>query len=185
MTYFDELREAMAMLAKIPQSLFVGQSVLYDSNAMFRTLQHEDRTPIVPLEKRIEVPVIEDFQLGMCTGLALAGFLPVSIFPRWDFLLLATNQLVNHLDKFRTASQGQFQPAVIIRTAVGSSHPFSSGIQQSGDYSAAFKMMLHRIEVIELNSKFDIMKGYDKAVQNFWNGTPSLVVERMDLYNDA
>ena len=177
--YFDEIRRGMAHLAADPRTLVLGQSVRYESNALFRTMCENDGTPIFPMERRIELPVIEDFQMGLCTGLALQGFIPISIFPRWDFLLLAANQLVGHLDKIPLYSQ--FKPKVIIRTTVGASHPFSSGIQQSQDYTAAFRLMLKTVEIIELNSRFDVLKGYKRALE-----VPHsvLIVERMDLYNE-
>ena len=178
MNYFDELRCAMVLLAADSRTVFLGQSVLFDSNAMYRTLQHEDGTDIVPRDRRIEFPVAEDMQLGVSIGLALAGMIPISLFPRWDFLLLATNQLVGHLDKIPLYSE--FRPKVIVRTAVGSSYPFSSGIQQSGDYTAAFRSMLKSVNVFELNSKFDVLPAYKAALAS---DRSSLLVERMDLYN--
>ncbi len=175
-SYFDEVRRGMAHLAEDERTVFLGQSVRYESNALFRTLEHEGGEPIVPMDRRIELPVVEEFQLGLCIGMALQGYVPVSIFPRWDFLLLATNMLVNHLDKLAEC----WDAKIIIRTTVGASHPFSSGPQQSGDYSAAFRMMLKRVEVIELNSRFDVLKGYKKALA--MSGS-CIVVERQDLYN--
>ncbi len=177
-SYFEEVRKGMALLAADTRALFLGQSVKYESNAMFRTLEWEGGEPIVPMDRRIELPVIEDFQMGLCIGMALQGYIPVSIFPRWDFLLLATNQLVNHLDKIPLTSD--FTPKVIIRTSVGASFPFSSGAQQSGDYTAAFRLMLKTVEVIELNSMYDVVKGYRHALEC---ERSCLVVERQDLYN--
>ena len=55
----------------------------------------------VPKEKLLEMPVDEEMQMGMTNGLAVAGTVPVSIYPRWNFLLLAVNQLVNHLDRMK------------------------------------------------------------------------------------
>lgn len=178
-SYFDEIRMGMAHLVGDSRTIFVGQSVRYESNALYRTMQEEDGTPIVPISRRLELPVIEDFQLGLCTGMALQGFVPVSIFPRFDFLLLAINQLVNHLDKIQL--MGDFNPKVIIRTTVGASHPFSSGVQQSGDYSAALRLMLKTVEVIELNSRFEVMNGYKRALA--MNGS-CIIVEKMNLYNE-
>lgn len=177
-TYFNEIRRAMGLLATDTRTLFVGQSVQYESNALYRTMQDDDGNLIVPMDRRIELPVIEDFQMGYCTGLALQGYVPVTIFPRWDFLLLAANQLVNHLDKLPLLG---WRPKMIIRTTVGASHPFSSGIQQSQDHTAAFRLMLKTIEIIELNSRFDVVKGYQHALDTEW---PCVVVERQDLFND-
>ena len=47
----------------------------------------------------IELPVAEEMQMGMSFGMSLDGTIPISIYPRWNFLLCAINQLVNHLDK--------------------------------------------------------------------------------------
>lgn len=179
MTYFDAIREAMAMLADDECAVFVGQCVKYPGNALFKTMQTEAGTPLVPMHRRIELPVIEDFQLGYCTGLALHGFVPVSIFPRWDFLLLAANQLVNHLDKIPL--QTEFRPKVIIRTAVGARYPLDSGLQHTQDHTAAFRLMLRTVEVLEVNSRFDAMRVYRHALEAPHS---CLVVERQDLYNE-
>jgi pyruvate/2-oxoglutarate/acetoin dehydrogenase E1 component len=42
-------------------------------------------------KKRLELPVFEDVQMEMSVGLALENFLPVSTYPKFDFLLLAFN----------------------------------------------------------------------------------------------
>ena len=74
----------------------------------------------VSRDKLLELPVTEEMQMGMSTGLALGGHVPVSIYPRWNFLLCAVSQVVSHLDKLSAMSDGGFQPKVIIRTGIGS-----------------------------------------------------------------
>ena len=93
MKYFDELKRSMEMLAEHPKTLFLGQAVECAGTGMTNTLKD------VSNEKKLELPVCEDLQMGMTNGIALAGKIPVSIFPRWNFLLFGTNQIVNHLDK--------------------------------------------------------------------------------------
>ena len=70
-------------------------------------------------------------QLGITNGLAINNYIPVSIISPMEFLLLATNQLINHLDKFKIMSQGFFKTKVIIRTSVGSQRPFIPNINMS------------------------------------------------------
>ena len=77
----------------------------------------------IDMSRRLELPVVEEMQMGMSTGMALAGLVPVTIYPRWNFLLLATNQIVNHLDKLKHMSNGGYRPKVIIRTGVGCRGP--------------------------------------------------------------
>lgn len=177
MNYFDTLREAMRLLSADPRTLFIGQGVRWDNNAQFRTFQDADGTPIVPLDRRIELPVIEDFQAGFCLGLALQGYLPVCVYPRMDFMILACNQIVNHIDKLPYTS---FSGRVIIRVGVGAKYPLDSGRQHTQDYSAAFRLMLRTMEVIELNSRFDILPAYRHALES---ERSVICVERQDLFN--
>jgi hypothetical protein len=45
----------------------------------------------------------------MSIGLAMQGYVPITCYPRFDFLILAFNQLVNHLDKIRQMSPYAFK----------------------------------------------------------------------------
>ena len=163
----------MGLLAQ-KGALFIGQSVRYPSNAMFKTLHR------VPMAQRIEVPVFEDVQMGISTGYAMAGYLMVSCFPRMDFLLLAANQLVNHLDKLPFTAWGN-RAKVIVRTSVGAKWPLHSGHQHTQDHTAAFRLMLRTVEVIELNCARDVLPGYEHALAS---ERSCLVIERQDLYGE-
>lgn len=165
------LNEAMLMLAEQPNALFLGQNVEYDGNVMFKHLEG------IPYEQRLELPVAEELQMGMSTGLALQGFLPISIYPRIDFLLLAMNQLVNHLDKLNECSQGQWQPKVIIRTKVGSKSPLNAGPQHTQDHTDAFAHMLTNVTVYMIHRPQDIMSTYQTAIKY---PESALVIEALD-----
>ena len=119
----------MDYLATVPNVLFLGQAVACAGTAMSNTLKD------VPDHLKVELPVDEEMQMGMTNGLALEGHLPVSIFPRWNFLVCAANQLVNHLDKFPLITEGQITPSIIIRTSVGSERPLFPGYQHIGNMS--------------------------------------------------
>ena len=69
--YAMELDRAMEYLATKDDTLFLGQSMVYGGIAIAQSFQN------IPLEKRIEMPVAENLQLGMSTGLALAGYTPI------------------------------------------------------------------------------------------------------------
>lgn len=169
LTYTEAVTQAMGRLAQHPRTLFVGQSVRYDGQRLHQTLRD------VPMDRRIEFPVIEDCQMGFCLGLALEGFIPVSIFPRWDFLLLAANQLVNHLDKVPSG----FEAKIIIRTAVAATWPLDPGPQHCQDHTTAFRFMLKHVEIRELAKTEDVLDGYAYAL-----AAPHsvLLVEQMSRY---
>jgi len=178
LSYFEEIRKAMKLLAEDDRTLFVGQSVCYPGHALYKTLQDEDGKFLVLMEQRIEMPVIEDFQMGCCTGLALMGYIPVCIFPRMDFLLLAANQLVTHLDKIPL--QSDFRPKVIIRTAVGATIPLNSGWQHTSNHTKAFREMLRTVRVAELTDAGQIVSTYRRALVDEYS---YLIVEHQNFYN--
>ncbi len=157
MTSFQQaVNDAMRMLAADPRSVFVGQSVKYDGAAIYHSLEG------VPMEQRVEFPVAENLQLGYCTGLSLTGKLPVCIFPRMDFMLLAMDQLVNHLDKL---PQFGWKPKVILRCRVGQKHPLDAGPQHSQNHSYAFQEMLTTVRVDEVRTPQEVTKAYERALQ--------------------
>ena len=158
-SYFDELCTAMALLGREPNTIFMGQAVAVPGTTMADTFRK------VPNEKRLEMPVAEDMQMGMAIGMALSGYLPVCVFPRWNFLLLAANQLVNHLDRLPLYSDGGYRPKVIIRTAVPSAHPFNPGPQHDDDFTGAFRRMLRTVKVETLSHASSIVPAYAAAMR--------------------
>jgi len=175
--YFNELKKSMEWLAKKQETIFLGQAVEYPGTAMTNTLTE------VTKEKLLEMPVTEEMQMGISIGLAVSGTIPVSIYPRWNFLLLATNQLVNHLDKMQTYSNGEFIPKVIIRTSIGSERPINPQVQHTGDYSNAFKLMLKNVEIIVLEEPEQIFPAYKKAYLRE-DGRSTILVEYGNYYNE-
>lgn len=171
--YFQELTATMAMLGQRPNTLFMGQAVKYPGTAMFRSLEG------VPDSKKLELPVAEDMQLGMALGMSLEGVLPICIYPRINFLLLAINQLVLHLDKLPVYSNGGYMPKVIIRTAVATDQPLNPGAQHLGNFAHQLSQMLAYVRVVEVISPDKVMPAYERAARLAWS---TLIVEYMDLY---
>ncbi len=160
----------MLLLAAQPNSCFIGQGVAVDGVSTFDSLDG------IPMEQRLELPVVEELQLGMGIGLSLQGFLPILVYPRIDFLLRAMDQLVNHLDKLAEMSRGQFTPKVIVRTRVGSKTPLNAGPQHTGQYTEAFQMMLTTVVVEEIEYPSDIMPTYGAAIRRTGS---TIVVENL------
>lgn len=174
MNYKDELQKATNILAENGY-VFFGQNMRAGGTSLYHMIKH------LPEEQRVEVPVFEDIQMGMSLGMSLDGIKVCSIFPRWDFLICAINQLVNHLDKVRLMSCGQFKArGLIVRTCVGSISPLFPGEQHCGDYTEAVKMMCKEIKVVKLESPEQIIPSYLEAMES---ETPTLLIEIPDKYN--
>jgi len=177
--YFSEIIKWTKYWSDHPDTLFLGQSIAYKGNVIYNTLEESK----VPMHKRLELPVFEDVQMGMSIGLALEGVIPISMFPRFDFLLCAMNQLVTHLDKFPLMSCGTITPKVIIKTLVGSTHPLHPGFQHCGDYTESLKMMLKNVDVIKIDHADQVEESYVTAI-NRNDKKSTLIVEMADLYGD-
>jgi pyruvate/2-oxoglutarate/acetoin dehydrogenase E1 component len=173
MKYYEELQKAMSLVAEHPKTIFIGQAVEFEGTGLFESLKH------LPANKKIELPVAEYLQCGLANGIAIEGLIPVSIFPRWNFLLMGTDQIINHLDKFITMSDGTCRPKVIIRVAVGSETPVDPQCQHKGNFSNSFRQMLKNIEVIELEESNEIVPAYEKAL-NRTDGISTILVEFAD-----
>jgi pyruvate/2-oxoglutarate/acetoin dehydrogenase E1 component len=171
--YSDEILRAMNLLAKNPKCIFLGQSVEYPGNLIYKTVNH------INIKKRLEVPVFEDVQMGMSIGLALGGFLPVSTYPRFDFLLLAFNQMINHLDKFPIITDKQFYPKVIIRVLVGAKKPLDAGEQHTQNYVNEVKKMVKTLNVFDLKDNNKVYESYKKALSSKYS---SLMVEYSEKF---
>lgn len=177
MKYFDELKRSMTWLGQQSDTMFLGQAVEYAGTAMTNTLTEVDRN------KLLEMPVNEDMQMGMTTGIALNGTVPISIYPRWNFLILAANQIVNHLDKIKLMSNGGYAPKVIIRTGIGSQRPLHPQHQHISDFTAGFKALCDHIDIIRLDEPHQIFESYQYAY-NRNDGRSTILVEWGDFYSE-
>ncbi|MBH30570.1 MAG: hypothetical protein CMG71_01095 [Candidatus Marinimicrobia bacterium] len=175
MNYVQELIKAMSWLADKEDTLFLGQACKFSGHAISATLKD------VPIEKKIELPVFEENQLGISTGLSLEGFTTITIYPRFDFFILSLNQLVNHLDKINEMSKGKMKPRVIIRVAVGSKNPINAGPQHTQNHTEAIKLMLTYVEIVELLDPKKIFDAYVHAYERA-DSKPTLLIEHSELY---
>jgi pyruvate/2-oxoglutarate/acetoin dehydrogenase E1 component len=173
--YFDELKRSMEYLANDDRTVFLGQAVAVPGTGMSNTLKD------VSKDKLIELPVAEEMQMGMSLGMALHGRIPISIYPRWNFLLCAVSQLVNHVDKLSLMSK--YKANVIIRTSIGSERPLHPQCQHVGDFTEAFKSMCKTVEVIRLDEPFQIFPADVKALLREDNRS-TILVEWGDYYNE-
>ena len=121
--------------------------------------------------------------MGLTIGLALNNFIPVSIYPRWNFLLLAFNQLVNHLDKLAIMTDNKYKSKAIIRTSIGSQRPLHPQFQHVGDYTSEVKKICKNINIVKLSSPKEIFKEYKKAFTRI-DGVSTILVEYGDYYGE-
>jgi pyruvate/2-oxoglutarate/acetoin dehydrogenase E1 component len=177
MKYFDELKRTMEWLATQPKTIFVGQTVAVPGTFMYQTLRD------VPKDRAWELPVNESFQMQFSIGLALAGYVPISVYPRQNFLLLAMGDMSNILDKFAAMSAGAVKPRVIIRVATGPFKPVHPGHQHVGNFAEAFRKAFEWIDVVEVNEPEEVFPAYQNALVRE-DGRSTIIIEDGNFYNE-
>lgn len=175
MKYFDELKRTMEWIAQQPKTMFIGQTVAGPGTFMYQTLRD------CPKDRTLEMPINESFQMQFTIGAALAGYIPISVYPRQNFLMLAAADMANVLDKLPAISSNQLLPRMIIRVAVGPDSPVHPGHQHVGNYAEAFRKMFAWIEVVELNEPQDIFPAYERALMQKENKA-TLMIEHGNYY---
>ena len=170
--YKIALTNAMSNLAKLDETIFIGQQIIYAGNPMSTTLTE------VPKEKMIEVPVMEETQMGMSLGLAIVGKTVISFYPRWDFVISAANQLINHIDKYELMTGKKVN--ILIRVGKGANVPLDPGHQHKANYINEFKTMCPNIEIHDLKTWQDVELSYNYAIKE---GGIHILAEYPELYN--
>ena len=169
--YKDALTEAMTLLGKKENIVFIGQQIVYAGNPMSTTLGG------VSKDKMIELPVMEESQMGMTLGLAMTGKTVVTFYPRWDFIILAANQLINHIDKYNFMTGKHAD--ILVRLGKGSDKPLDPGHQHKGNYFKEFQSMCPNVTFHDLLSAEDILPAYRRATSE---GGVHILVEYPEKY---
>jgi len=169
--YKDALTDAMTYLGQQENIVFIGQQIVYAGNPMSTTLTN------VSKDLMIELPVMEETQMGMSLGLAMQGKNVITFYPRWDFIILASNQLINHIDKFEMMTGKKIN--LLIRLGKGSDKPLDPGHQHKGNYFEQYKSMCPNITFHDLKDANIIADTYKNA---YTQGGVHILVEYPELY---
>jgi pyruvate/2-oxoglutarate/acetoin dehydrogenase E1 component len=88
-TFKKAINDVMTEIGK-ENSVFIGYNVK-NGNAM-GTLGGVDDS------QKIETPVAENLMTGLAIGMSFEGFKPVLYFERHDFMLVAADAIINHIN---------------------------------------------------------------------------------------
>ncbi len=168
-TYKDAVNIAMKELGDLG-AIFIGYNVAR-GDAM-GTLKE------VAPEQKLETPVAENLMAGLAIGMSFEGYLPVVYFERHDFMLVAMDAIVNHVDKIERISHGEFKVPIVIRAITADAGPFYSGITHSQDFTALLKEAVS-FPVSDPKNGKEILRAFRDAVAS---ERPAIIVERKSLY---
>ena len=186
MTYQQAIKEECEKYASDEKVRFIGYNTAFGSR-MYRTLSD------IPVNRIIEMPVAENLMIGLAIGMALEGYKPVVCFERHDFILLALDGIINHIDKLPYISNQQFRLPIIIRAIVGGVKPINPGPMHCQNHMLLMCQGLHNTPVYNpLNHQelkeawqgkgFNQVKG-NRPIPEHRKSGAVVIVEHKDLYN--
>ena len=132
----------------------------------------------VSAEQKLETPVAENLMSGLAIGMSFEEFLPVIYFERHDFMMVAMDAIVNHVDKIERISHGEFKVPVIIRAVTADGGPFYSGITHSQDFTEVLKAAV-TFPVSDPKNGKEILEAFRNARDS---KRPAIIVERKSRY---
>ncbi len=115
---------------------------------------------------------------GLAIGMAFEGFLPVLYFERHDFMMVAMDAIVNHIDKIERISHGEFTVPVIIRAVTADGGPFYSGITHSQDFTEVLRAAV-TVPVHDPKNGKEVIEAFRNARDS---RRPAIIIERKSRY---
>jgi pyruvate dehydrogenase E1 component beta subunit len=116
------------LLDRHPEVFVMGQG-LWSPWYVGNTMRDLDKK--YGIDRVMDTPVSEDATTAIAVGASLCGYRPIVVHPRVDFMLLASNAMVNQAAKWSHMLGGQAHPAVTIRGIV------NRGGEQGAQHSQA------------------------------------------------
>jgi pyruvate/2-oxoglutarate/acetoin dehydrogenase E1 component len=110
--------------------------------------------------------------------MSFEGYRPVVYIERHDFMLVAADAIINHINYIERISHGEYKCPVILKTVVADSGPFYSGPTHSQDFTEGFKKMVTFPVYVPKNGK-EMLEAYRKAIAS---SRPSMIVEKKSLF---
>ena len=173
--YGRAIRDGFAYLLKNYDEVFtIGQglwSPWYVGNSM------TDLDKEFGKERVIDTPVSEAACTGAAIGASLCGKRPIVIHPRVDFMILATDPIVNQAAKWSHMLGGQAHPAVTIRGIV------NRGGQQGAQHSQALHSWFAHVPGLRVVMPATVRDARDLLIASVLCDDPVLYIDDRWLYD--
>ncbi|MBM3252760.1 MAG: alpha-ketoacid dehydrogenase subunit beta [Candidatus Omnitrophica bacterium] len=174
LTYREAIKEALALIMKQDKSVFIMGEGVDDPTGVFGTTLGLQK--IFGKERVFDTPIAENTITGMALGAAITGMKPIVVHMRMDFLLLAMDQIVNHISKWRYMFGGKLKIPLVIRTIIG--RGWGSAAQHSQSLQGLF-LHIPGLKIVIPASPYDV-KGL--LIASIEEGTPIIFIEHRWLY---
>ena len=126
-------------------------------------------------------PISELAITGIANGLALSGMRPIVEIMFGDFIMLASDQFINHAAKFEFMYAGKVRTPMVIRTPMGGKRGYGPTHSQSLEKHI---LGVPGTRVLALHHRFDPATVYDCLLGDNVPMLPTLVIENKILYGE-
>ncbi len=134
LTYAQAIREAHQQLLRSDERVFVVGQGLWSPWYAGSSLEDLDKE--FGKARIVDSPVAENATTGLAVGAALVGMRPIVFHPRMDFMLLATDPLVNQAANWSYLFAGQQSVPMVARAVINRGG--EQGVQHSQAMHALF-----------------------------------------------
>jgi pyruvate/2-oxoglutarate/acetoin dehydrogenase E1 component len=122
-------------------------------------------------------PLSEDAMTGVAIGAAMAGYRPIHVHIRMDFMLLCMNQLVNMAAKSHYMYNGQVKVPLVVRTMIGRSWG------QGGQHSQALHSLFMHIPGLKVVAPANAHDAKGCMIAAIRDNNPVIFIEHRLLYS--
>lgn len=122
-------------------------------------------------------PLSENALTGIAIGAALAGWRPILVHARNDFLLLTMDQIVNHAAKWRYMFGGQHTVPIVIRALIG------RGWGQGAQHSQSLQALFAHIPGLKVVMPSNAYNAKGLLLASIADNNPVLFLEHRRLYD--
>lgn len=173
--YVDALREAFEQEMERDPSVFMfGLDVDDHKGIQGSTLGLQEK---FGKDRIFGTPLSEDAMTGIAIGAAMAGYRPIHVHIRMDFMLLCMNQLVNMAAKAHYMYNGQVNVPLVVRTMIGRSWG------QGGQHSQALHSMFMHVPGLKVVAPSNANDAKGCMIAAIRDNNPVIFIEHRLLYS--
>ena len=177
LTYRQALAAALAAEMEADPSVFVFGLDVPDHKRIFGST--EGLLERFGPARCFGTPLSEEAMTGVALGAAISGLRPVHVHIRADFMLLATNQIVNMVSNLRYMSGGKLRVPLVIRAVIG------RGWGQSAQHSKSMHGVFAHFPGLKVVLPSTPQDAYSLLRASIRENNPVIFLEHRWLYDVA
>lgn len=172
----ESIAEALVQAMEKDKGVFIMGEGVDDASGIFGTTRPAFKK--FGSARVFDMPLSEEMITGAGLGAALAGMRPVMVHARNDFLMLAMNQIVNHISKWSYIHQGKLKPALVIRALIG------RGWGQAAQHSQSLQALFAHIPGLKVVMPTTPYNAKGLLLASIFDGAPVIFLEHRSLFNE-